>query len=103
MIGATISHFRVLSHLGSGGMGVVYCAYDDRLRRNVALKFLSRQGQSADIRNRFLREAQTASALNHPGIVTIHDIGEHDGETYIVMEYVEGRSLGALISPGGMD
>lgn len=83
-------------------MGVVYCAHDSRLLRDVALKVLSSRTQTPESRKRFLREAQTASALNHPGIVTIHDIGEHDGEIYIVMEYIKGQPLRDLIPSGGM-
>ena len=98
-----VGPYEVGEKLGEGGMGVVYCAYDTRLRRHVALKVLSSHERSPDGRKRFMREAQTASSLNHPGIVTIHDIGEHHGETYLVMEHVEGRSLRELISPGGMD
>jgi serine/threonine protein kinase/tetratricopeptide (TPR) repeat protein len=103
MTGQRIGPYEVGEKLGEGGMGVVYCAHDTRLRRDVALKLLSGPVHSSHARRRFLREAQTASALNHPGIVTIHDIGEHEGEIYIVMEYVSGKSLRTLITPGGMD
>ncbi|MBO0727142.1 MAG: protein kinase [Blastocatellia bacterium] len=101
MIGETISHYRIIKRLGSGGMGEVYQAEDTRLRRPVALKMLLDDGDAnAQARMRFLREAQASSALNHPNIVTIYEIdeAEHDGErfSFIVMEYVEGRTLKEL-------
>src|SRR5262247_2962041 len=98
MIGETISHYRIIKRLGSGGMGEVYQAEDTRLRRPVALKMMLDNGdQNAQARMRFLREAQASSALNHPNIVTIYEIDEveRNGERYcfIAMEYVEGRTL----------
>jgi serine/threonine protein kinase/tetratricopeptide (TPR) repeat protein len=98
MIGETISHYRIIKRLGSGGMGEVYQAEDTRLRRPVALKMMLDDGDhNAQARTRFLREAQASSALNHPNIVTIYEIDEveRDGARYsfIVMEYVEGRTL----------
>ncbi len=98
MIGETISHYRIIKRLGSGGMGEVYQAEDMRLRRPVALKMMLDYGDgTGQARTRFLREAQASSALNHPNIVTIYEIDEveRDGARYsfIVMEYVEGRTL----------
>src|SRR4029450_3137347 len=99
LVGRTVSHYQVLSVLGAGGMGEVYLARDPRLDRTVALKILPGEfAADPDRMQRFTREAKAASALNHPNVATIYDVGESDGISFIVMEHVEGETLLARIS-----
>jgi len=101
MIGESISHYRVIEKLGSGGMGVVYKAEDTVLKRTVALKLLPPEMQrDISARKRFVREAQSAAALDHPFICSIHEVGEYQGSDFIVMEYVAGRTLKDTLKQG---
>ena len=104
MLGRTVSHYRIVRQLGAGGMGVVYEAEDTRLKRNIAVKFLSAQlAQDAPMLERFEREARAASALNHPGICTVHEIDQAEGQSFIVMELVDGESLSSVMAGGPME
>src|SRR5712692_6219362 len=101
MIDRVLGRYRIVSKLGEGGMGVVYRAHDQVLQRDVALKFL---GETLDrvAQQLLLREARAASALSHPNICTVHEVGEADGEFYIVMELIEGKPLSVSIASGGL-
>src|ERR1700676_408072 len=103
MIGETIGHYRILSEIGAGGMGTVYRARDEILRRDVALKLLrSEKFNNLDSRTYILHEARAAASLNHPHICTIYQVGEFQGCSYIAMEHVEGQSLSAQVPPSGL-
>ena len=97
--GTTLSHYRIVSKIGAGGMGEVYLAEDTRLDRKVAIKFLNQElSKDADKLNRFIQEAKAASALNHPNILTVFEIGEADGTNYIVTELIDGKTLREQLS-----
>ena len=98
--GTKIGPYLIQAPLGEGGMGAVYQAHDPTLQRTVAIKVLAKQDEDASAR--LLQEARAASALNHPHICTIHEVGEHEGQAFIVMEHVEGKPLSALIPADGL-
>src|SRR5688572_26872314 len=100
----TLSHYRIVSKLGVGGMGEVYLAHDTKLDRQVALKILPKEfANDRDRMNRFIREAKSASALSHPNIITIYEIGETDGTHFIAAEYIQGETLHARLTHGALD
>ena len=102
MIGQVLGHCRVVAKIGEGGMGVVYRAYDEVLHRDVAVKVVNKDARlDSSASQRLLQEARASSSLAHPNICTIHEVGETDGELYIVMELVEGKSLRAMSDRGG--
>ena len=101
MVGTTISHYKVLEKIGQGGMGEVYLAQDTTLDRKVALKFLHEElEQDTTARKRFLREAKSAAALDHPYICHIHEVGEVEGKSFISMEYIQGATLQEKLAQG---
>ena len=103
MVGQTLGHFRITGRLGSGGMGIVYRAHDEKLHRTVAIKVIGREtGVTPVDRARIVEEARASSALSHPNICTVYEIGEINGQAYIAMEYVEGRPLSELIPVNGL-
>ena len=103
MIGKTISHYKILQKLNRSGMGMVYKAEDIRLKRTVVLKIIPKSSlqQSRGMEN-LLNEAKAVSSFNHPNIVTIHDVGEYNGYSFIVMEFIEGNTLRKLLKSGPM-
>jgi len=103
MVGKTIAHYHIIEKIGEGGMGLVFKARDSHLARIVALQVLPPEKVAdPDRKERFVREAKSASALNHPNIITVYDIAEADGMQFIAMEYVHGKTLEALIGPKGL-
>ena len=103
MIGQILGHCRILAKIGEGGMGVVYRAYDEVLHRDVAVKVVNKDARlDPSSSQHLLHEARASSSLAHPNICTIHDVGENEGEFYIVMELVDGKSLAAMAEVGGL-
>ena len=103
MIGKIISHYKILAKIGEGGMGVVYKAEDTKLKRTVALKFLPKEFTAdPEAKERFIQEAQAAGALDHPNICTVYEIDEVNGQTFIVMAYIEGQNLKDRFKSGQM-
>src|SRR6185503_19725326 len=103
MVGQTLGHIRITGRIGSGGMGVVYRAHDEKLQRTVAIKLVGREtGASAEDRARVVEEARASSALSHPNICTVYETGVIDGQAYIAMEFVDGRQLSELIPVNGL-
>jgi len=99
LVGAVVSHYRIVARIGAGGMGVVYLAEDQRLHRQVARKFLAPEtAGDASAQRRFLREAQTVSALDHPNIATIFEVGDYNGQLFIAMAYYKGETLKGRIA-----
>src|ERR1700755_481195 len=99
-VGQRIGPYEILGRLGSGGMGLVFSAWDARLQRDVAIKLLREEYATPEMRSRFLQEARAASGLNHPNICTIFDIGEQEGDPYLVMELLKGETLRSRINHG---
>ena len=103
MIGQQLGHYRIVAKIGEGGMGVVYRAYDEVLDRDVAVKVVNKDPRlDSPASQNLLREARASSSLAHPNICTIHEVGETQGELYIVMELVEGKSLAAMSAGAGL-
>src|SRR6478672_1683659 len=102
--GQAVGHYQIIEQIGAGGMGTVYRARDLKLDREVAIKFISSKFERNESGiQRFIQEAKAASALNHPNILTIHEIGEHDGSHYLVSEYIAGKTLRQSINEGVLD
>src|SRR6201994_4280157 len=99
-VGQRIGPYEILGRLGSGGMGLVFSAWDSRLQRDVAIKLLRDEYADSETRERFLQEARAASGLNHPNICTVFDLGEQDGDPYIVMELLKGETVRSHILRG---